>query len=272
MDQLVQIGQSALVPSAGPSTRGSHRLSTWMDCPQKFAYRFILKLIPKIDKKGLAIGSLVHIGLMNWHLVLLGKSEIDPVAAMKCAPDRIAWQLPTALKVFGAYKQHEAIPGEVLDVEREFYVTAGGQLHTQRFDLTVASEGKVYVWDHKTSGQPPNFKSWESSLQMVSAHLVGSATFQDVYDMPFGGVVVQHISTRDVGEIQRKLLDIKPNFLQAAPQTIEEINRQIDEVEASGRDPWNYVRTNKCWAPYECDYLPLCENGRSAASEYVVGE
>lgn len=56
------------VPSAGMSRRGYHRLATYAQCPQKFAYQHVLHLQPLREAEALALGSLIHIGLMHYYL------------------------------------------------------------------------------------------------------------------------------------------------------------------------------------------------------------
>lgn len=270
--QLAQIGD--LRPDSGSSRRGSHRLGTWHDCPQKFAYRYLLRLIPLREPRGRALGSMVHLGTMYWDLLVLGRSDVDPIEAMRCAPERIAYTFEAAREILEAYKNAPRA-WKILDVEREFEVKAGGHAHTQRFDRTILRAGRACIVDLKTTSGDvrTHSKEWARSLQFLSAEVVGRATFPDVYDVPYGGVLIYSISTREPGQFDEKALMIEPLMVVAAPRTIAETNAEIAQALQSDRDPWKYKRTFKCRDRYgDCEYLPLCERGKAALGEYVEAE
>ena len=267
---------NALNPSAGQSSRGMHRLATWQACPQRFSYQYNLGLTSLIDPEPLALGSMIHIALMHFYGNEIGASWAgDPVEAMHAAPKRISYTFERARKVFENYKLvHTAAPWKrVLDVEREFRVMAGGKLHTARLDLVVEMNGTAVYCDHKSTGGDVDsgLVEWEHSPQMVSGTLIGQALFPDIYNMPFGGVMIQNIQTRSPFEVGRHMLSVPRGFLIPGARAIAEANEQIDAARDAGRDPWQYERRyGACRGKYSwCSYLPLCKRGESALSEYV---
>ncbi len=59
---------AAAKPSAGMSSRGYHRLAMYASCPQAYSYRFNLHIEPTRTADPLALGSLVHVGLMHHYM------------------------------------------------------------------------------------------------------------------------------------------------------------------------------------------------------------
>ena len=219
-EKLVQIGD--LRPDSGSSRRGSHRLGSWNECPQAWAYRFMLHLIPVREPPGRALGALVHLGLMYWHLLMLQRTDLDPIEVMRSASPRIAHRFNDARAIVEAYKNWGWPSGwRVLDVEREFEVRAGGHAHTQRMDLVIAVDGYACVVDHKTTGGNPHTypREWNTSLQFLSADTIGRAVFPDVYDLPYGGTWIQAIGTKEPGEFHRHRLSPEPEMLRSQPKT-----------------------------------------------------
>jgi hypothetical protein len=271
---------SLLAPSHGASRRGWHRLSDWLVCPQKFAYRHRLGLIPRREPPARALGSLIHLGLMHHYLAEAGRPSLDPVSAMASAPQRIAFQFEKARATFEAYLEetrHEEI--RVLDVEREFAISVGGHLHTQRFDLVVAGpvdapdDGKAYVLDQKTTQRDIkiNAREFELSGQFAAADLVAGLTFADAYERPFGGVLINAVATatnRDQTLGQRHLHQLRRSTLPILP-TLISANNGIEAARAAGVDPWGHVRSYQCRQYGElCEYASLCLRGRSAIADY----
>jgi RecB family exonuclease len=276
--------ESLLAPSHGASRRGWHRVADFLQCPQRFAYRHILGLSPRREPPARAQGTLVHLALMWHYLAKMGRPGEVPVEALQAAPARVAFKYEDALRIYEAYREWTAAEiCRVLDVEREFAVTIGGHLHTQRFDLVVAGpidaadDGKVYVVDHKTNARDVsvNAKSFELSGQFAAADVVAGAVFPEVYGRPYGGVIINAVasatnSAQNIG--QRHTHRLRRNSLPIV-ETIKFANDQIEATQASGRSGWEYMRTYQCQQFGElCEYAPLCLHGKSAVGEFIQAE
>ena len=276
--------ESLLAPSHGASRRGWHRVADFLQCEQKWAYRHILKLTPREEPGARALGTLIHLALMWHYLAKMGRPGEVPEQALAAAPARVAFKYEQAVATFQAYRewaQSEVI--RVLDVEREFAVTMGGHLHTQRFDLVTAGpidapdDGKVYVVDHKSNARDiaVNAREFELSGQFAAADVVAGATFPEVYDRPYGGVLINAIATTSnkmQEQGQRFVHKLRRNRLPIIP-TIVEANDRIEAAQAKGRDPWEYTRSYQCRQYGDlCEFAPLCLQGRSAAREYLIAQ
>ena len=261
-------------PSAGMSSRGYHRLAMYQTCPQSFSYRFNLHIESARVADPLALGSLGHIGLMHYYLRRLGRDVLDPFEAMRTQHARIAHQFSRAKDVLEAYMKRYATESlRPLDVEREFCITASGQLHTQRADLVAELGGKVVLIDHKFQARVSNASvtEWEISGQMIGYEVIGrSGILQEMYGLPFGSVIVNFCRTTPpfgaLDAFRRAPLSIAPALAASFPPTVHEVNDMIDADAASSRDPWSYRRNYEaCVGRYgTCPYTLLCRVGKSA--------
>lgn len=276
MTDIAESTESAVAPrsapDAGQSRRGWHRIESFDACPQRFAYRYLLRLEPARADEHLALGSLVHIGLMTHYLAVAGRSSVDPIEAMRSAPPRIAFCFERARRIVDAYRAaYPAEPFTVLDVEREFELRVRGHLHTQRMDLVVAWNGHVVVLDHKTAGRPGGTIKWETHGQFISIGLFGRHVLSQLYGLPWGGAVVNYLGTGTSPEFVRLPVPIEPTLLGPAAEALAESNAAIEALAA--RDPWRYKRNHgACMGQYACKFIPLCLRGRAALGEYIEAE
>lgn len=141
-----------VLTEGGPSRAGISRLIAFDSCPQKFAFRHLLRLTPLLEPRGRGLGTVLHIALEHFYRAFIGLPCVDPHEAIRGVHSRYAPYVEPARRIFDAYREWWQ-PGEqnlkVLAVEYEVAVRVHGHLHTQRFDLVVESNGTAWVWDHK---------------------------------------------------------------------------------------------------------------------------
>ena len=274
-----------LIPSAGPSRRGSHRIDSWT-CRRYFAYSQILHLQPVREPAGRALGALTHIGHMHHHLGAIGSEHaIDPFEAMRDAPARIAYTFPKAKEVLTAYitRYKDDTSVETLDVEREFEMHVGGHLHTQRIDRTVRvkrrGEWHVQAWDLKTFGGRPGgnptsiAREWAMTTQFLSLEAFGRLVLPKIYDMPFGGLVVDSAGTIAPFSFSRPAVHVEPQMLRGWAENVASVNAEIDAEAERGTDPWRYRQNTKICSSGKygaCEYAALCLRGKAALGEFVT--
>lgn len=275
-------------PTSGPSRRGFHRLATFAACPQRFAYREVLRLETRRASEALSLGTLLHLALM-WHYLRLRAERrrepmdglLDPVAAMRAAPARVAWCFDRAAEVYDAYRRWSSTADasmEVIDVEREYAVRVQGRLYTQRADLTVAVRGKAFFWDHKCSlaGAVDTVPAWRLLDGQVHGYeVIGEALSggPPLHGLPFGGVVLNMIGCAPPYRFRAHplVLDdgLRDSFLATAAATDAAIGT------ADSMDPWSYEKrglvSGACQDRYgACDYVPLCRFGKAGLGDYLA--
>lgn len=260
-------------PSAGQSRAGWHRAETFLTCPQRGAYRYVLNLAPLRTSDPLAAGSLMHLGLMHHYLGMAGRPEArDPFEAMRTAPARIATAYPRIDPVLRAYRDHyRTEPFQVIDVEREFEIAVAGHPFTARIDLVVLQGGVVLFYDSKTSGAPAASaaREWEMSGQMIGQDVIGHAVVQATYGKPYGGLVINAIRVGAVPDFARHPITIAPSLREPWMRSIQYAAETTDRLR--GIDPWRYPRNHgACMGRYgPCWATELCRRGRLALGEFV---
>lgn len=262
-------------PSAGQSRRGYHRIATYAECPQRFAYKYRLGMQPLYETGKRGLGSLLHLGLMYHYRRLAGLGNENPVEQMRWAPRSLAVHFEPARLIYAEYcSKYPKEPFDVLEVEQEHEVTILGRAVTCRFDLVIKQRDRIFVVDHKSHGGRDvgeHHREWEFSGQMILQEAIGAARFPALYNIAFGGVLINAIGTSAPYRFARSRLQIDPLLREPCLRSLAEYDELIDADE--GRDPWSYRRNHSsCVGRYgTCDFLPLCRRGKFAAHEYSGG-
>lgn len=246
----------------GPSSAGWHRLANFARCPQMFAYRWRLGLVPQVERTPLALGTAVHTGLAAFY------QNKDPVAAIRALPERFSHCVRQAEELIVAYRTRYAGDRfDILAVEREFGLQAGGELFTRRLDLVYRYKSCAYIMDHKTAGQPAGrAKEARYDFSLATQAYVAEKTFPSELGIPFGGLVLNLIGTGPEPEFRRAHIAFKPRFVVRIPSAIAYYYRQIKQLE--NEDPWRYPVSGACHARYVCDYRDLCLGGPAYVNLY----
>jgi hypothetical protein len=250
----------------GKSRAGYHRLEDLMVCPRKFGYREIEHLVPLVMPKALALGTCVHEALAAFY------RGMDPLAALRNVPYRAAYRVPDAKPMIEAYiKQRGRERVKVLFVEEEFEIKLRGRTFTRRIDLGVCDFGRIFVWDHKTSGDIAKRKStFPFDAALFTQWIVGKAVLPAKYQLPWGGVMVNLISTRKPHESRCHNVTWMPRLIEEAPKEMAYWAERADAWVARGVSGWKLPKSWRCQGQYgQCDYLPLCLRGDVELGAFV---
>lgn len=279
---------TALQPSAGESRRGSHSLMTKLKCDRRYGFRYLEKLDEATPGEPIALGSMFHLAAMHYYLARRqggpprGFQVLEPIDAMRMAPERIAWTFERAKRVWLLYepwakrKDHWT----VLDVEREYEVRLGGKLFTTRVDLTAYNpvERVIDFIDHKTSGGQLNklYLDYEMSAQLVMQDRVGHALVQSIYGVPFGGVWINTVSTREGPQVAyRQPLQFPRIWADGVAKSMTQASIDAATLEEryvrENLTPWDLMANpTACRGRYGwCQFRQLCLRGDSALREYI---
>ena len=269
---------------------GWHATELALRCPQLFAYHHRCKGAQMNGDRGALVrGSLVHQGLA--HHYARRRSEqaggdpaewMDPVAAIiRCAEEleargeksKAGHYVESATNIVLDYLEHyrsEAL--EVLHVEDVFETTIGGHKFTQRLDMVGRrSDGKVYVYDHKTTGfyNAKIPERYTLSGQFLGMHNFGA----QVFGSDFGGVIINVLAcgaassptARGATTFTRVPPNPAPNAQRLFTISVLEARERVEKLDREGVDPWRWPKVlseQVCITAYgKCEGFDLCRWG-----------
>ena len=260
----------------GPSPRGWHRLQTVLECPQKFAFKYLLdserqrKHSPALTK-----GSMMHLALAHHYLRekcvqhgenpeewLNGKEALR--ASAEKNPEESEW-LDLISDCYDAYcDRWRTDTFKVLEVEQLAYTKIDDYLFTGRLDLIVEDgKGRVYVIDHKTTTR---IMASQAKYYGISGQLVGYGYMaHQIYAERYHGVMLNQIQHTGTYKFKRISLPPAPNLYRKFPQTVRDAEETIERLEKSGRSPVDYpmvMNELSCYHRYgACEFLDTCKWG-----------
>lgn len=264
---------------AGPSgPAGWHAHGTFAQCPQAWAYRYRLNLVPLGAAKPLVRGSMLHAGLAHHYAGVQGQTGIaTPAEAVDHTGDKLAADAETRAVVHSALEQyvaghaHEAERLKVIGVEQVLEAEINGNRYTQRADLIVeGANGGVVILDHKGVGFIDGKTSAAHTLngQMVGYKWLGRQYFGD----RFGGVVLNLIQLGREYRTLRRTVEQAPEAVKQFPDRIADIQRA--KAALADRDPWEYPKALSevvCFNRYgACQFMQLCRYGANALHLYAL--
>lgn len=261
----------------GPSPRGWHRIQSFLECPQRFAFRH--RDPHRVDtgsgSPSLLMGSMVHVGLAHHYRRMQARQQgenenlwLVPTAAigalsLKLGHGAAAFADQAADIVGGYIARYSTEKRKTLHVEEVFSITFDGVEVTARVDHVYEdTAGKIWLEDHKTTGRidtkQPRF--YAVSGQILLYRWLG----QSLYGDRFGGVSLNMVQTASPG-FARPTLDAAPALMARFPAVVVEAERRIAELDARGlaTDDWPRSPTELiCFHRYgACDYLERCKWG-----------
>ena len=253
---------------SGPSRAGYHRIATFVECPQKFAYRWVMGLVPPVEGQATGVGTVLHEALEAHY------TEQDPEAAARSLPERYGYCMSRGLELFKEYvEQYPVEPWEeVLAAEHEVEVSLGGHLFTRKLDLIVLWGGKIWVMDHKTAGKVTDrLRTAELDWSLATQEIAGEAVLPKQFGYEWGGFALNIIGTgRETVKkrYKRQPLNFPARFLSSIPRSLHWYCERIEALKEV--DAWSYPRANACVGRYGiCPYLDLCRYGRNAERNYA---
>ena len=271
---------------SGPSGAGWSSLESMTTCPQRYAYRHILFPDGLCNRDALVRGSIGHVGLAHLYARVKALQDgTDPEAFY--TPDE-AMQLVApkwgevgmryldlcreGVEAYSRFYAGDAASLRVVGVEHLVETTVptryGPRRFTARIDLSVSDQtGRVRVVDHKwVSDSSESKMQWRYKL---SGQFLGLNCFgRMLYGDRFAGVWVNVVGVS--GEFSFKRVPIDPawNAIRRFPRILADAFERIEELRASGRDPWDWpkaVSERTCITPYgRCEGYDLCANGEDS--------
>jgi hypothetical protein len=285
----------------GPSPRGWHRLETFLQCPQRYAFKYVagatgtdgLDAPTPATAYPLALGSLAHVGLAHhytrmqarqrgrdpdaWHEPLDAVRELARRKSLVEPGNGTVWDdaLGKALTVTRNYIEHYAGRDDftVLSVEDVWEIRyplpvpiRKGEtdvLLTARVDLVQQDRaGKVWFTDHKTSAK---ITSDHARFYGISGQLINYRHIgRAVFGERFGGVMVNLVQTAFPG-FSRVVLDPAPALSEKFPRIVADAETGIARMEAEGRAvaDWPAAASELvCWHRYgPCAHIDRCKWG-----------
>ena len=265
---------SGKVIEAGSSGEwGWHATETALRCPQLFAYSHRLHVLDRTESEALLRGSLVHAGLaQHYRRLQCVQLECDPeewatadegieVTAEKLGPAAKQYIdiSKTIVRNYAAHYMHENVLVEF--VEEVFSAEIAEKKFTQRLDLVVTEQDKVYIWDHKCVGR---IDQKTITRYTLSGQFLGMAMFgREYFGERFGGVKLNLLSVDSV--FRRVLVDPAPHALRTLPASIAHARRVIADLDERKvpYDEWPKALSEQtCVSTYGlCPAFELCRWG-----------
>lgn len=261
-------------PSSGPSSSGWHRIETAETCARKFAVFYVEGLQPPKMSAALARGSLLHEG-MKHHYGQMAKLPwaLDPIKAMWQAPADISWTFEECRVILEGYRTwYKNEPFEVLDIEREFEVNIGPYKFTARLDLVVKEGGCAKIYELKSGSELRGVREWKRSGQIIGQCAIGKALFQQIYGIPFGGLVINGLRTGEIRDYKRTPIEISDASMETWPRSVYHWFKQIDRNKTEfGSDSWNWPESHQsCVGRYgQCALYDACDKGKFMIADWL---
>jgi len=255
----------------GQSASGYHRIATFISCPQKFAYRYLLNLKRPTEGMATGIGTVLHEALYAYYV------GVDVGEQVGKLPARYSACIRRGMELFEEYQRVYPVDpwSQVLLAEHEIEVALGDHRFTRRLDLVVLWGGKIWVLDHKTAGRVTSrLRSAELDWSLATQELVGESVLPGMFGAPWGGFVLNVIGTGTEAvdcRYKRQPLRFPARFMSSLPRSLHWYFERAAALE--GTDPWCYPRSGKCMGQYgACDFVDLCRYGRSAERNFKKDE
>lgn len=271
-----------LPTSSGASSRGSHQLACARECPLRYAFRYHLRLRPRIEPPFRLAGTLVHTHLAyhyaeqlddpsDWFLT----QTLDEALAQDGAGNPAA--LREATEVAEAYKHRWA--GEPLrphSVEDEYRATIGeldpggpdpeldDEYISCKTDLVAEINGDRWVVDHKTQAgdhRTGRLRHWRDDGEYrINWQVLVNLMILRKRIGPIRGFVINRVKRVAPFDFDRHPLPIPVLAYQNAPRTARNYVRAelaIKKQIAAGDKPEAVY--SACYGRYgHCDYVDVC--------------
>lgn len=268
--------------NAGPSPRGWSRLGTMLQCPQRYAWTYVLPPEegggrPNTISPALIRGSMIHTGLAHHYQRMQtrvngGDPEefYKPVDAMhmQAIQEGDDWikEIDYCSSALQAYISHYGMETfEVVGVEQTMYANIGPYQVTGRADLIIRdTNGKVWIVDHKTTGRINNSqqKYYGISGQLIGYEFMGRQIFGDEW----GGMLLNLIQHRSPYKFVRHELPPAPNMLVRFPEMVRIAEERIETLKDTPVDQYPMAMNELvCYHRYgACEFVEKCRWGKNA--------
>jgi hypothetical protein len=241
-------------------------------CPRKYQHQVILKTEGQGNPKARNLGTALHQALAHHYLkfsmpdYFTDEQLAEPSDAIILSLGKTSEQLKHAQYLWDQYIKTypwsvDSQQFEVLEVESELFIKIDGEDYCQRADLVTRrkSDGKVYIWDHKTMGgfgQQYGVDQFALSGQILGLQWIG----RELYGRDFGGCLINGIRTSPTNQAQRFFRQeppASPGAVSEFPLAIIHARKLIAEYESTGYYP-KVLDGTVCHAYGGCDHLQNC--------------
>lgn len=267
-------------------------LSTYLTCPRKFFFQYVLHLRPAGPPSlDLIFGSCWHFGLETAYKKLKDNPKESPLSLTKIASEAFnrLWELEAAewyhpdtafpksptraadmyYKYFQDYT-HVDSQAEIIGVEEPFTIALGNGLpsYIGRIDLAVLRDGDLEIIEHKTSkyANQVTYAGYKNSLQcegyLAAGHLYFSKLPRIVYNLALcQKSKIEHFRypiTKSASKIDRFLLDLCKHCKDIL--TDLEGYQSWSSTKKEDVFPWFDRRPGMACTQFfrTCDYYDLC--------------
>ncbi len=280
--------------------------STYVTCPRKFYWEYVRGIKPVIGSTALRYGIVWHAAMEAFYNVIKEKGwvETDPlIAAIKAAKE--AWEdeslnrefyddyrslenLMTSLLKFVAHFAADECMLEVLDAEKIYCLEMRPSMvedfefppfyFTGKIDLKIKLNGRVWIVDHKTTGQSLSMQKnrLNRSPQFIGYFGAGKQVYEEA---PEGMLIVIHhlkaYKSKKTGFYGKPKVDFA-----RYPQIYDDYDVRewrISLCDTASRiydsiilDSWPMC-FDSCYNYGRCSFANLCEQGRELGDE-VLGD
>lgn len=269
------------VANTGGTANGWSKVETFILCPQKYAFRYLLPFDGKPPADALVRGSIAHAGWAHLYERIRRKQQGDtrPLKSPEEAIHLVAREFrdqgvediraieQLVLEGMAAYQKaypFDELNYEILYVEVLVEHNVLGHPFSARIDLIVRPRitKMIEIWDHKSTNGALGVQQYQLSGSMLSKYLFGKAKF----GADFAGVVINQLSWRDF-KVDRFPLDPQPNRLARWGRDYAFWRGQMKALEDAGTDPYAYpgaISEQICDSKYEhpCSFAERCRWGR----------
>lgn len=295
---VVKLEAAAQLPG-GSSKRGSHRLSSVMECPRRWFFHTYMGIDPLYEPDYFTRGSLIHLLLafhyargLNPRPAWLATLDLDTELA-KTAKGQPAL-IQTAREVYTAYvaKGYDQ-NGAPYAVEHEIAATIGqikaalgdtsppsewdNEVVTSRLDLMVIIGGLVYFKDYKSTlrGYNAALPKWtpNNEFSVKFQFMLQEALGRAVFGKHFGGVMIQRLKCKTPFDMDEHLLPQPPAYMkQLVPllrlcvATEAKYAAEADAKSDIELETWEPL--GQPWSCFSygkpCAYMPICNSDSDA--------
>lgn len=275
-----------LLVFTGPSPRGWHRIQTFLECPQRYAWTYEggsghgSAKASANEEEGeaapLVRGSLIHLGLAQHYSQMreyqngrdpeLYYAPEDAMRIMAEAKGGVwAAEVEDMIRCVNAYRDYwHSEDFKVLHVEELFQGEFEGYPLTGRLDLVVEDRaGKVWVIDHKGTAflneKQRQFYSMSGQMQAYRWLAAG------VYGERLAGVRLNLIQHTKTFKFQRVDTEPAPHLFRRFPESVRYAEEEIARLKALNlpANEWPMAMTElTCFHRYgKCKFAERCKWG-----------
>ncbi len=238
----------------------SSKTKCFLECPRKFYWRHVRKLVPLHEKAALSFGKAIHEALYEWHKTYDLERTIE--IFHEHWDDKIDEQLRTAEKGESLLKgyaeryppKHE--PFKFLSLEQKVQIEIGDFVYGGRIDGIVEWGGMYLVLDHKTASRmgPKYFDRFRPDLQMTGYAFMAKQLFKQ----HIHGVVINVLYfTKKQMDFVREISSREPFEYEQFASLILNLASQIKANDPEDMNSW-LPNWTSCGDWGGCDYRDLC--------------